>query len=264
MQTTLQESLKVILEIQELDIKMIRLMRVKNERKKELNHIKSLREEVQQQLEDKKSQILEIKKNIKLAEGDLEEVKEKIQQTEKNQKSVKTVDEFNALSQTITQSERKKTALESQFSDLTEQLQSEEEIQVNLEASVEDTQKRSVKIVEEIEENVKLINEEGKTLKEQRDQLAQSLENSNVFQIYERLLKNKKNRVVVPIENRVCQGCHITLTAQHENLVRRGERLVYCEYCSRIHYWQDSNMLEGTTVETTKRRRRKSTTLTNS
>ncbi len=36
------------------------------------------------------------------------------------------------------------------------------------------------------------------------------------------------------------------LTAQDENLVRKGERLVFCEHCSRIHYWQESEALEGT------------------
>ena len=40
------------------------------------------------------------------------------------------------------------------------------------------------------------------------------------------------------------------LTAQDENLVRKGERFVFCEHCSRIHYWQESEALEGTAVAT--------------
>ena len=57
--------------------------------------------------------------------------------------------------------------------------------------------------------------------------------------MYEKLLKNKRDRVVVPIENRCCSGCHILVTAQHENLVRKGEKIVFCEHCSRVHYWLD-------------------------
>ena len=77
-----------------------------------------------------------------------------------------------------------------------------------------------------------------------------------LFHIYERLLNNKKDRVVVPIENRVCSGCHIVLTPQHENLVRKRDRLIFCEHCSRILYWQES---QAATQEssTTKRRRRR-------
>ena len=42
------QTLKVILDIQELDMKMIRLMRLKKERLKELEHIDSLRQELAQ------------------------------------------------------------------------------------------------------------------------------------------------------------------------------------------------------------------------
>ena len=95
----------------------------------------------------------------------------------------------------------------------------------------------------------------AKCSKAQRDALVAKAD-PEVFRIYERLLRNKKDRVVVPIENRCCSGCHIMLTAQDENLVRKGERLVFCEHCSRIHYWQESEALEGTAVATKQRRRR--------
>ena len=62
--------------------------------------------------------------------------------------------------------------------------------------------------------------------------------------------------MVVPLEHRVCSGCHIVLTAQDENLVRKGERLVFCEHCSRILYLPESEMIEGEATAP-KRRRRK-------
>ena len=107
----------------------------------------------------------------------------------------------------------------------------------------------------EINENIKQINDEGRVLKEQRDELSSDAD-SDTFKVYERLLHNKKDRVVVPLENRCCSGCHIMLTAQHENLVRKGERLVFCEHCSRIHYWQESKAIEDTVVATKQRRKR--------
>jgi len=60
--------------------------------------------------------------------------------------------------------------------------------------------------------------------------------------------------VIVPIENRTCSGCHIALTLQHENLVRKGKAVVFCEHCSRIHYWQEAEAGEETP---TRRRRRR-------
>jgi hypothetical protein len=49
-------------------------------------------------------------------------------------------------------------------------------------------------------------------------------------------------------------GCQV-LTPQHENLVRKGERLIFCEHCSRIHYWMD-NAEQASSVGVKKRRRR--------
>ena len=45
-------SLKGILDIQELDMKMIRLMRLKRERSKELEHIDSLRQGMRQRMRE--------------------------------------------------------------------------------------------------------------------------------------------------------------------------------------------------------------------
>jgi uncharacterized protein len=60
----MQEALKVIINIQELDMKMIRLMRLKKERQKELDQIESLRKELHQQFSDKEVEIKELDKNI--------------------------------------------------------------------------------------------------------------------------------------------------------------------------------------------------------
>lgn len=254
--TSLKNSLKVILEIQELDVKMIRLMRIKNDRKKELKQIEQLKTEILNQKDHKEEELLELKKRIRITEGDLEDLKEKIVQYEKSQKSVKKLEEFNALSQAINQSERKKTAIEQNLSDTLDELAAKEDELTQLGKDFEETESRSQEIIKEIEENLSTVNTEGKQLQDERNALAVNVE-PEILKIYEKLLKNKKDRVLVPIENRVCQGCYITLTAQHENLVRKGEKLVFCEYCSRINYWPEGDVLEGTAAETSKRRRRR-------
>lgn len=53
MQESIQESLKVVLDIQELDMKMLRLMRVRKERARELEQIAELRRDLHAQLEEK-------------------------------------------------------------------------------------------------------------------------------------------------------------------------------------------------------------------
>lgn len=253
----MQEALKHILEIQELDMQMIQLMRLKKERQAELNSINTVKETLRQQAETKENEILELKKNIRLAEGEVSEITAKFKKLEAQQHSIKKVEEFNALNHEMSQLERDRIAKEQRLSETYERLSAEEETLKNLHRSLESTIEKNKSIEAEIHEGIVRINEEGRTLQSQRDKLVAKAD-PEVFRIYERLLCNKKDRVVVPIENRCCSGCHIMITAQDENLVRKGEHLVFCEHCSRIHYWQESQALEGTTVATKQRRRRTS------
>lgn len=249
------QTLKVILDIQELDMKMIRLMRLKKERLKELEHIDSLRQELHQQQHEKQEEIAELSRTISAQETKISDIKERIKKLEVKQNSVKKVDEFNALTQEMTSSERERIATEQITSDLIDKRNLEEEILGKIKESLLQSEDSSRNLENEIKESIRLINQEGTDLKTSRDELAKTAD-VEVLRIYQRLLNNKKDRVVVPIENRTCSGCHIALTAQHENVVRKGERLTFCEHCSRIHFWQESEDLEGTAVATKRRRRR--------
>lgn len=249
------DELREILDIQELDMKMIRLMRVRKERLRELEQIGELRKELHAQTRDKEAEIEDLGKNIQALEQKIHGVNTKIKKLESQQINIKKADEFNALTQEMTQAERERIAIEQKVSDLVDKRIAEEELLGKIRESLKGSEESSMNLEKEIQASIKLINEEGNSLKEQRDSLAVKA-NQNTLQIYERLLRNKKDRVVVPIENRTCSGCHIVLTAQHENLVRKGENLVFCEHCSRIHFWQESESLEGTAVATRRRRRR--------
>lgn len=252
------KTLKVILDIQELDMKMLRLMRLKNKRLSELNDINQMKNLLKQQVMLKEGEIIELKKNVRVGEGEIEEVKEKIKQLEGQQSSIKKVDEFNALSHEISSAERERVQKEQRMSDLYDKLAAEEDSLKTAQEAYKAAKEKSASVEEEILSSIKQINTEGLQLKKERDKLVVHAD-EEIFAVYERLLRNKKDRVVVPVENRCCSGCHIMLTAQHENLVRKGERMVFCEHCSRIHYWPETpGIVEETTVAP-KRRRRTST-----
>ena len=75
----MQEKLPILLKVQELDIKMIRLMRMKLQKKKEFEQLHALHQQASSQVVEKEKEILEIKKDIRLGEGIVKEIQEKIQ-----------------------------------------------------------------------------------------------------------------------------------------------------------------------------------------
>ncbi len=233
----LKETLRRILDVQDLDIKMLRLMRMKKERLKEIEQIEALRKELHLQLTEKEKELQELGTQVQIFEQKIQENLAKTKKLEAQQNFIKKIDEFNALTQEMTALERERVSVEQKISDLVDKRVVEEEFLLKIKESLQASEFNSLSLEEEIRRSIQLINVEGSSLKDERARLAQ-LANPEILQIYERLLRNKKDRVVVPIENRTCSGCHIALTAQHENIVRKGENLVFCEHCSRIHYWQ--------------------------
>nr|4ILO_A Chain A, CT398 [Chlamydia trachomatis 434/Bu]4ILO_B Chain B, CT398 [Chlamydia trachomatis 434/Bu] len=251
----MHDALQSILAIQELDIKMIRLMRVKKEHQNELAKIQALKTDIRRKVEEKEQEMEKLKDQIKGGEKRIQEISDQINKLENQQAAVKKMDEFNALTQEMTAANKERRTLEHQLSDLMDKQAGSEDLLISLKESLSSTENSSSAIEEEIRENIRKINEEGRSLLSQRTQLKETTD-PELFSVYERLLNNKKDRVVVPIENRVCSGCHIALTPQHENLVRKQDHLVFCEHCSRILYWQE---LQAPSAEgaTTKRRRRR-------
>lgn len=251
--------LKPILDIQELDIQMIRLMRLKKQRNLELQQIRSLRNDLDEQYREKEAEIASLNEQIAFFEQKIEDFIAKIKKLEQHQATVKKVDEFNTLTQEMTSIEREKISLEQNVSNLVDKRVSEEEILEKIKESLESSEANSLKLEEEIQASLHAINKEGRSLQEKRGHLIGQAD-ENILKIYEKLLYNKKDRVIVPLENRVCSGCHISLTPQHENLVRKGENLTFCEHCSRIHYWQESAALDTGGSSSRKRRRKALTT----
>lgn len=249
------KALKHILKIQELDMQLIQLMRLKQGRLHELENLKGIKDNLIKQIAVKEAEISDLKITQKLSEGEVSEVHARIKKLESQQNAVKKLEEFNALTHEMSQAEKDRVSKELQLSDLIDQHHNEEEALKALNETLKSTRESGKTLESEIIESILRINAEGKGLKQERDALVETAD-PEVFQVYERLLRNKKDRVIVPIENRCCSGCHIMLTPQNENLVRKGERLVFCEHCSRIHYWQESEALveEGAPTKTRRRR----------
>lgn len=251
----MQEGFSTLLSIQDIDIKIIRLLKVKKERQNELKKVHLLKQEIQRQVEKKQEEITRIKTEMRHGETRIKEIQEKVLKFEAQQAAVKKMDEFNALTQELTAAGRERTATEHNLSDLADKLVMEQDTLAALQKNLLNTEESGRLLEQEIQTSIQKVNEEGQQLLGEREKLKAEV-SAEMFGIYERLLKNKRDRVLVSIENRTCSGCHIVLTPQQENLVRKQDRLIFCEHCSRILYWQEMQAEEGEGAVSKRRRRR--------
>jgi Zn-ribbon protein, possibly nucleic acid-binding len=57
---------------------------------------------------------------------------------------------------------------------------------------------------------------------------------------FERIIRSKQGLGIVPVKGYVCTGCYMILPAQFVNEVRSGNKIIFCPYCSRVLYYQES------------------------
>ncbi len=79
------------------------------------------------------------------------------------------------------------------------------------------------------------IEAEGAQLTAQRNRVAAQID-PVTLRLYETLRRSKGGLAVVPIQQRTCQGCRITLPSSEEQKARMSDDLVLCSSCGRILY----------------------------
>jgi predicted nucleic acid-binding Zn-ribbon protein len=165
------------------------------------------------------------------------------EKAEKNMDSISTQREYEALDKEI----RDATEKEQQYR---KELQREERLLSDLNEQM----KQSAALIEQqetelnerrsgVEAEIAEKKKQAADLIAKEEALTPDLDSEVLFK-FERIIRNKMGRGIVAIKGNVCMGCHMILPAQFANMVRLGEEIVFCPYCSRILYYEESEQGE--------------------
>ena len=194
---------------------------------------------VEKNLEYEKSKAAEAEYRNSLADAE-----GKREKAEKNMESISTQREYEALDKEIEDAVGK----EQEFRN---KLQRELRLISELDEDMKQTQALIEQQEEELEERRRDIEKEVASkeaqlvsLSEREKSLAVELNDPDVLFKFERIIRNKMGRGIVAIKGGVCLGCNMILPAQFANNVRDGEEIVFCPYCSRILYYEESEQGE--------------------
>jgi len=180
---------------------------------------------------------------IKAEESDIRnklfEAESSREKSEKNMDSVATQREYEALDKEIHDASEKEQQYrkdlqqkEKLIAELDEQIKQQSSLIEQQEKELDDRRK---KIEAEISDKQKQI----ENLHKKEAKLTENLDTEVVFK-FERIIKNKMGIGIVAIKGNVCMGCHMILPVQFANEVRIGEEFVFCPYCSRILFYEES------------------------
>ena len=168
----------------------------------------------------------------------------KREKAEKNMESINTQREYEALDKEIEDAAGKEQEFRNKLqrelriiSELDEEMKQNQALIDQQEEELE--QRRS-----EIEKEVAEKEDQLKELSDREKYLADELNDPDVLFKFERIIRNKMGRGIVAIKGGVCLGCNMILPAQFANVVREGEEIVFCPYCSRILFYEESEQEE--------------------
>jgi len=105
----------------------------------------------------------------------------------------------------------------------------------SLDGEIEGAQKEVRAVEQAVSEEAEAVDAEIADLESDREQVV-ALVTPDSLAIYERLQRGLGGRVVVPIVNELCQGCHLPLTPQTISELLSGRSLITCHRCGRILY----------------------------
>lgn len=167
-------------------------------------------------------------------EVSLKELNLKIDKWEGQINSVNSKKEFDALKHEIAGAKEQCKKLEDQILEAMTDIETRSARQPELERELAAAKTRTAQLIDEIQNR---RNEFTQKLADVNQQI-ETLESAmipDVRAVYNRLKEAQGDQALALVDNRTCQACYTTLTAQNYNDVMNG-RLVLCKMCGRVLY----------------------------
>ena len=235
--------------LQEVLVKKYEIEAKKAEAPKDLIAQEELLAVSQKEFIAKNAEYDAIKEKVHKIKFDLEQAVKLKESGEQGMDNITTHREYEALEKQINEAK----ILEA---DLRKELQKEEKTKDNL--------KETLKLDEEnielqtsllnaakdsLDEKIREFDEQLKELQAQEDEITPGLSDELLFK-FERIIQ-RNTKGIVYVKDQVCNGCNMMLPSQFVNIVRKGDTINFCPYCSRILYYEESENTETGTFHPT-------------
>ena len=201
-----------------------------------LNQFKEQYIEYNKQYEEKKEVVRQLK-------FDLDEAQKRREDGEKGMDSITTHREYEALEKQINEAQKiedeKRHELqkeEKSLAELNDTLKGEEDLISSTEKDVNEAR-------ESLDKELAICNDQLNALNAKENEVAEGIDSETIIKFRRIIRRNKKG--IVAVKGNVCDGCHMVLPAQFANEVRHGDKILFCPYCSRILFYEDSGSGEN-------------------
>jgi len=233
-----QDIFEKLKKLQKILVKKYELEKKKEEAPKQLGSQEELLARMKKEYIEKNNEYEEVKSKVAQLKFDLDEAVKSREKGEKGMDDIQTHREYEALEKQISEATEKET-------EVRKELQKEEKL---LE-EIKDTLKINEEMInsqesdlaaskENLNKELQKYDSELTSLKKEEDKITPDLDQEILFKFQRIIQRNSEG--IVAVRNRVCTGCNMILPAQFANIVREGDNINFCPYCSRILFYEDT------------------------
>lgn len=233
-----EKQLNLLIELQELDTAIAQLLKEKEAIPQKIQTLEQGYLEEESRLKAIRQDLEDLQKKRRSKERELDHQVAEMKKRQGRLLEVKTNKEYSAILHEIEALKEKQSTLEDEVLEALEMI----------DARGKEVDRETETLKREREACEQQKREWERRLAEAEAQLFGLLEDRlkrvsgmdpELVQTYARIYEVRQGLAVVPVRDRSCSGCFVTLTPQACQEAKRNDRILTCSNCNRILYWKE-------------------------
>jgi predicted nucleic acid-binding Zn-ribbon protein len=232
-----REDLAQVVDLQDLDLEIAGLQREVQRIPREVADGEQLLNSSRGAWDQARERLAALEQLRRRKERELEDVMAEQRKRQGRLFEIKTNQEYAAVLKEIEGLKERRSKLEDEILGTFDDIEAAQSVVRDESARFQEREKIFQQERTTKEGELRRLQGELERLQEERRRQANRVEASQL-QTYQRLLRSRGGLAVVPVKDGSCLGCHVALTPQTYNELRKGEVFVSCANCQRILYWK--------------------------
>ncbi|MDP2386441.1 MAG: C4-type zinc ribbon domain-containing protein [Bacteroidota bacterium] len=232
--TSVEEKLKALFELQLIDSKIDRLQIIRGELPLEVQDLEDVVAGLETRFANFSEEAKEMEHQIAEKQNAIKDHKANIKKYEAQLGKVKNNREYDAITKEVEFQNLEIQLCEKRIKEFKAQIAAKEEFLTKAEDDLKD-KKKDLKVKKsELDEIIEETQKEEQDLRSDSEKRSKVIE-ARLINAYKRIRSNSRNGLaVVPIERDACGGCFNKIPPQRQLDIKTHKKIIVCEHCGRV------------------------------
>ncbi|MCF7911135.1 MAG: hypothetical protein K9M99_01295 [Candidatus Cloacimonetes bacterium] len=229
----MRKELEILIEMQKRDDEITKLQVLVEKLPEQLSNLKKNVADAQQEKIDNNEAIIHNKKEQDSRELLIRSNKEMMAKYQNQLLTIQTNKEYKALNKEVSHLEKRNEELEDEIVELMENYDELQEKKRKVEQDLKSAEQELQANEKRLENEIKEVEIDMEKFRSERKELAKGLPLPLVKK-YVTLIKNRNRKALVYNVGNCCGGCGFMIRPQVMVELHAGEKIIFCESCSRL------------------------------